>query len=269
MSEVSDILVSSVLQRKIKSPPKVFIAIPHYQGTMRVELSKFLQIQTLQSSLNHFPFFESRPWDATRNLIVKDFLETRRNYNFLLMIDTDVVPPANILDLANFNCDIISPVCFSFQEGAPFALILKEVPGGFQQLNPVPANQLIEDVGACGTGCLMIHRRVLEALDPPWFRFEYTKEGLLGGGEDFFFMKKARAAGFKIFVHTSYLASHYSEIDLLQVNNLLGKVQQESAVAACKEVLQKVLVLLNSGESIEKIKQAVENSLQGQPQKKN
>jgi GT2 family glycosyltransferase len=63
----------------------------------------------------------------------------------------------------------------------------------------------------------MIRRRVFEKLDPPYFKYVYDEMGKLKLGQDFYFCQKAREAGFRIYVHTGILTSHYQNIDLLKL----------------------------------------------------
>lgn len=237
----------------------VFIAIPHYKGILRVELANFLLYQSWKGNLQHFPFFEGRPHDANRNSIVKEFLRNRKE-NYLLMCDTGVVPPYDILDLANLDLDVVAGLCFSWQEGIPFALVLDEVLGGFKQSKEIPPNTLLQK-DAVGAGCLLIHRRVLEGISPPWFKFEQDEWGCLKGGEDFDFCKKVRKHGFKVHVHTGYMCSHYGEVDIKQVNNLLVGAQRDAAIQGGKEVIIKVLNLIQGNGDMAHLKGVLESSL--------
>jgi len=238
---------------------KVFIAIPHYKGVLRVELANFLLYQSWKGNLQHFPFFEGRPHDANRNSIVKEFLGNRKE-DYLLMCDTGVVPPYDILDLVNLDLDVVAGLCFSWQEGIPFALVLDEVPGGFKQSKEIPPNTLLQR-DAVGAGCLLIHRRVLESISPPWFKFEQDEWGCLKGGEDFDFCKKARKHGFKVHVHTGYMCSHYGEVDIKQINNLLVGAQRDASIQGGKEVIIKILNLLQNNGDMNHLKNVLESSL--------
>jgi GT2 family glycosyltransferase len=71
---------------------------------------------------------------------------------------------------------------------------------------PSTKDDLVECDGV-GGGCLLVHRQVLDAIEPPWF--EYNKGTFVG--EDFYFCRKAQEAGFKIYADPSVLVGHYSE----------------------------------------------------------
>jgi len=68
---------------------------------------------------------------------------------------------------------------------------------------PARREDLIERDGV-GGGCLLIHRRVLEAIGDPWFECANN----LHMGEDFDFCRKAQEKGFKIYADPGVLCGH-------------------------------------------------------------
>jgi 2-polyprenyl-3-methyl-5-hydroxy-6-metoxy-1,4-benzoquinol methylase len=80
---------------------------------------------------------------------------------------------------------------------------------------PAHKEDLIECDGV-GGGCLLIHRRVLEAIKDPWFK---CNEGA-PAGEDFDFCRKVQAAGFKIFVDPGVICGH-EQRDITGANHFL------------------------------------------------
>jgi hypothetical protein len=75
--------------------------------------------------------------------------------------------------------------------------------GAATALLPATRADLIECDGV-GGGCLLIHRRVFEAMEKPYFQ---CNPGTFIG-EDFYFCRKAQAAGFKIFVDPGIICGH-------------------------------------------------------------
>jgi len=70
-------------------------------------------------------------------------------------------------------------------------------------LEPRPEGALLE-VRRFGTHVTLIHREVLEAIEPPWFK----RQSEFGSGEDFYFVEQAEAAGYQPYVDLSQVAAH-------------------------------------------------------------
>ena len=68
---------------------------------------------------------------------------------------------------------------------------------------PAKREDLIECDGV-GGGCLLIHRRVFDAIEKPYFKC--NPDTFIG--EDFYFCRKVREAGFKIYLDPSILCGH-------------------------------------------------------------
>lgn len=62
-------------------------------------------------------------------------------------------------------------------------------------------------VARTGTHCTLVHRSVLEAIEPPWFK-RFGRGRRAGAGSDFYFHGKAREAGFESYVDLSVIAGH-------------------------------------------------------------
>lgn len=90
--------------------------------------------------------------------------------------------------------------------------------GGFSCIDDYPLDTVIE-IGGCGTGCLLIHRSVLELVqqnatthqgkDWCWFI-----EGAINGvyfGEDLLFSKRLHQLGVKIYAHTGAICAHHKD----------------------------------------------------------
>jgi len=206
----------------IENNISIYLAVLN-QGEIAVELT-----QALNSILatSPFPIFIDysceKPISYNRNQIVKRFLD-RPQYDYLVMIDSDIVPPADYLKLVDFKKDIISGVCFAFTKNNIFPLVLKrgkKKNEGFkyypyESINPKYWKGLLE-VDAVGTGAIILSRKVLEAIPYP-FRNEYDKTGEKQIGLDLNFCRRAKALGFQVFCHTDYVCSHHTRFDLRNV----------------------------------------------------
>ena len=153
------------------------------------------------------------PYDVMRNSACDDAL--RAGFQWLMFLDDDVIaPPDTFARLAGHGADVISGLYYRRQEPiCPVAMTI----GKDGQTTWVrawsPPDSTIE-VDLVGAGCLLIHRRVLEALGAPWFEWQIGKprdaaQPKVGAmSEDFAFCMRAKSAGFKIYLDTSIRCEH-------------------------------------------------------------
>jgi hypothetical protein len=164
----------------------------------------------------------------SRNVVVKNFLDEVTT-PWLLMIDSDErLPIETFFKLVDAAHDKDRPIV----SGLVFAAFfdnsdnLRAVPTiyrmttdkGLQPIDDYPIDTLME-VDATGTGCLLIHRSVLETMreqatpnqgrDWAWF-----VEGAIEGtyfGEDLLFSKRLKSMGYKIHAHTGAILPHQKQ----------------------------------------------------------
>jgi len=151
------------------------------------------------------------PIYLNRRSIVQDFLKTDGEY--LLMVDHDVVPVHNVLD-ADIHYDITgfpTPIHTNgMKRWNIYKKPFKDMEYG--SLNPMEKGH--EEVDVVGTGCILIHRKVLEKIDD----FTPVLDGQdIKYGTDFGFCQRAKAAGFTIGVEWNYPCHHYKTVDLLHI----------------------------------------------------
>jgi len=217
------------------------------QGEVRVELSYLGTQLTHQNKYNIFYSYPAdKPIESNRNKIVKDFL-SKPEYDYLLMIDGDIIPPLNILDLADHDKDIITPVLYTFRQigGGQHGivpLIMKKEEGNDNKYKVIDIGKEkgIMEVDASGSGCMLIARRVLEHKDMRYpFKNYYDEDGIRNFGLDFSFCKRAKEAGFSVWVDTRKECSHWTVLDLKMVYNTIMKFKegQDNLVEKLKERL--------------------------------
>jgi hypothetical protein len=146
-----------------------------------------------------------------RNHIAAEFLRRAPalGLEYCLWIDSDMMPtPSTAVHLlhsaAAVGSDMLSALCF--QRIPPFLACVTPVPG-----SSLSYNGGIQEVAEAGFGCILVHRRVLEALPSPWFKYDQNEPG---GGEDIGFCRDARAAGFRIYVDMNLDCGHLAEISV-------------------------------------------------------
>uniref|UniRef100_A0A6M3JSF5 Glycosyltransferase n=2 Tax=viral metagenome TaxID=1070528 RepID=A0A6M3JSF5_9ZZZZ len=166
------------------------------------------------------------PVDIARNGLV-DNLERE----WLFMFDSDeTIPPEALMRLLSWNLPIVSGIVFlsSLDRPAPAIYrsgwrkngryyyvskaqevedyINKHKIEGDESLStilPATREDLIECDGV-GCGCILIHRSVFEKMKPPYFKVNTGKTS----GEDFYFCRKAKEAGYKIYADPGVLCGH-------------------------------------------------------------
>jgi hypothetical protein len=153
-------------------------------------------------------FFTGMPFDHARNTAVQRAIEG--GYTWLLFLDDDVVPPANVFDLlSRHGLDIVSGLYYRRSKPV-MPVMMREVPQGTEYITSFTPGTLLE-ADLVGSGCLLIHRRVLLGMKKPWFEWLLDHDELPENqrcSEDYDFCRKARKAGFRIFVDTSVQCKH-------------------------------------------------------------
>jgi hypothetical protein len=129
------------------------------------------------------------------------------------MLDDDNVPPNNILNLVDFNKDIICGISFGFQQNLVVPSVFKRRDNGLYTIHEFTGEEGLMEVDAAGSGQMIIARRVLEKLEYP-FRNEYDRDGVKKLGLDLNFCQRAKELGFQVFAHTDYICSHIVPFDL-------------------------------------------------------
>jgi hypothetical protein len=154
--------------------------------------------------------------------------------DYLFWLDSDMRFPKDILlRLLNHNEDIVG-INYSTRGIPPKFVAIKQlgIDEGEKSLRCVTTEDStgLEEVAAIGFGAVLIHRSVFEKLhDPhgpegPWFQFPWIHSKKQSMGEDVFFCKLAREAGFKVLVDhdLSKECAHIGELEYV-----LGHVDPE------------------------------------------
>lgn len=184
----------------------------------------------------------------SRNVLVKNFLE-QTDTDWLLMIDSDERLPLDAFDKLVALADaasrpIVSALVFAafFDNDdnlRPVPTIYEMVDGQLHCLDRYPEDQPLQ-VDATGTGCLLIHRSILQRLrdeagdnqGPDWAWFA---DGAIGGrwfGEDLLFCRRLHALGIPMWVHTGAILKHRKEFWLDDRHHKLWLSANQSETAA-------------------------------------
>jgi GT2 family glycosyltransferase len=176
------------------------------------------------SSLYHIDriiYYTSCYVHVNRNKIVRKFLQSKAEW--LLQLDPDLRFKQDLIQrlviladkkqakfVAGWYPNLTEmetgepnfiPLVFSRDEDTKYRPMLEVI----KAVEPMTAD-------AVATGCIMVHREVYEKVEKegpnPWFDFEETDRGT-ELGEDIFFSKTVREAGYEIWVDPLLRLEHY------------------------------------------------------------
>lgn len=180
-----------------------------------------------------------------RNRVVKTFLDNTDS-DWLLLIDSDEqLSPAvfdQLIDTAHHTeRPVVAGLVFAaFKVDGeaypkPVPAIFQDTPQGFLPLFKYDRNAVFQ-IDACGTGCVLIHRSVLEKMremaDPhqgtDWCWFW---DGPLNGewiSEDLLFSRRVRQLGFPIHVNTAAILPHQKSYWLDERHHIAWQLNENS-----------------------------------------
>lgn len=220
------------------SDVKLLILIP-CQGTLVEGLVKWLWYAIPKSPFSvSWDTYHGRPVDDARNGMVRRFLDDDIGFTHLMMIDDDIIPPPNALDMVKHQKAIVSAVLYTWSQGAPLPLIMKLDESGdaynqdVEAIGKLNRGEKLVSVDATGTGCFIARREVYENLVTNWFRYQYDENGKLILGEDYAFFRKARDLGYSVFIDGQVVCGHIGSVNVAEVASLLvaPKRQMEEVV---------------------------------------
>jgi len=160
------------------------------------------------------------------NHLIDTFLET--DLEWMLHLDADcIITPAHIERLASWKAPVVAAL--ALRRKPPYTPAIYRTPWNdkwvqdfdwirdwlmkhLDQLNGIdhaplilrPKEWPLHKVRRVGAHCLLVHRSVIEAIEPPW----YVAPHKSGSGSDFAFCEKVEEAGFDIMVDLSVIAGH-------------------------------------------------------------
>lgn len=214
-------------------------------GKIDIKLA-WVFLEWLQGADTKFTISYSKgvvPHDAARNQLAWEFLQSDADY--LLMVDADITPPKNILDMINHDVPVVAGMCLvDGREDIVTTAAREEEIDGQKTIHAISIRDFPKDVNPIpvdfvGAGCLLIRRDVLQTmmdkgLHP--FRFEYEpfnkeKAGIPWRGEDYYFCHLARSLGFQTYIDRTMLCEHNKNVDLVKMNELIYKGQKQGSLS--------------------------------------
>ena len=124
-------------------------------------------------------------------------------------VDADVVPPLGTLQkLLDYDLPIVAGI-YPTVNGGKKTWSFKTVGPGWHSRDHLPKG--LAEVIAMGGSTVLIERDVFKRLEAPWFRATYRiEDGDYAEKEDEYFSRKAREAGYRLYVDPTIVCKHYN-----------------------------------------------------------
>jgi len=212
---------------------KILVAVLN-EGNVHTTLSENLGVMKNNPDYDvEVKYFAEKPISYNRNYIVQKFLAG--NWNYLMMIDDDTVPPASVINLADYKKDIIGALYFMYQKTEIMPVAFNRAEEGLYEPIKIDDKDGMVGCDAVGTGVIMLSRKVLEDIKAPFVN-EYDADGIKLFGLDIAFCRKAREKGYKIYVNLDYVCDHWQITNLRTFYNIM--YQQKDKILELKEKLK-------------------------------
>lgn len=224
----------NILQNVTLNPLRVMVCVftnPERHGWVNPELTTTLIRLSYDPRIQvaYTPIHAIYPACAARNTAVDVFLKS--NAEVLVLFDNDVSPPSNIADAIVSmpqECNIAVMPYWVWQPQQKHTLICfgKWEDGTMCVPDPETLKPGWQSMGAGGTGCMFIRRKVFTSPDKitePFFKILSDDRRGQIVSEDIYFTGLAAEAGFPTWTNTDFVCSHYHTVDLAEIN--LGIVQ--------------------------------------------
>lgn len=234
---------------------KLFVAVPSMGSVVDAQIYALRDLEKKYADQIEFTYppvlIQRKFHDYARNRMAAEFLNS--GCDILWFLDSDVVPPAHVLDLVVKHSqywDLAGapyPVFMtpSGYEGPQVVMCVYTNDGGGLHASKVPYEGTAF-VDGLATGCLFIKRDVFAQLSQPYFEFKYDAESrCISEGEDLGFCKKVNDLGYKFFTDFSMVCKHYKTVDLLDVNNYAINYANQAVLAYDANIRPKIDVLMN------------------------
>ena len=135
--------------------------------------------------------------------------------DYILFMDYDVIPRHNTLEkLIAADKDIISGVYPLAQRCEIKWCLSKDEPFSAMEIGDLPDNMF--KASTICNGIMLVKTEVFDNLQWPYWRSQFVKGGV-SMGHDIYFCKKAREAGYDLWVDPKIKCSHIKSVDLLGI----------------------------------------------------
>ena len=139
----------------------------------------------------------------------------------ILFVDYDVLPRGNTLGkLLEHDKDIVSGIYPTTQKCEIKWCLSRDEKFELMPINELPNN--LFKVNVVSNGMMLVKMEVFDNLDWPYWRTEYAPGDIVTGA-DIYFCRKAKQAGYDLWVDPKIKCNHFKMVDLLGIAKLYIK----------------------------------------------
>lgn len=138
--------------------------------------------------------------------------------DFLLWLDSDMRFPKETIGHLILRDKPIVAANYSTRRMPVKPVAMRDARGQIERVYTGPESEGLEAVDYVGMGVMMVKREVFEKLDAPWFAIPYSTVGNHYIGEDVFFCRKAKEAGYETLVDHD-LSQHVKHIGTFEYSH--------------------------------------------------
>jgi hypothetical protein len=135
---------------------------------------------------------------SQRMELARQALEEKADY--LLWLDSDMRFPKETIGHLILRDKPIVAANYATRRMPVKPVAMMDDDGKIGRVYTAPDSEGLQPVDYIGMGVMMVKREVFEKLDAPWFAIPYSTVGSHYIGEDVFFCRKAREAGYEVLV---------------------------------------------------------------------
>ena len=218
----------------LKKNTGVMVCIPNLQASINTSLAIWLQSLAFKTIDINCPYFfkihmpnDLVPIEWARNQCVREFMKDEY-FKRLWFVDSDMIPPANALDLLEYDGPIVSAMTYIWAhekfDNERYVPPHVRINGfRYQQKTDDYMSLLPNQTGdpftcdAAGMAVTVLSREMLLRMPEPWFRGHRDPYGQLLRGEDLDFCKRANDLGYSVTYVPRIIWGHTKQVDIKQI----------------------------------------------------
>lgn len=189
---------------------KILIAVPTFENISSDTFKSIYGLIKPQDTIVQFDYVKGYDCARARNLIAKEAIEY--NFDYVLMVDSDIILPSDTLVKMLNNPVDICLGCYPRKNTTNdtvelFKLNQKDYIETFKAEEIDNLSGKIEVKGG-GFGCAFINVNLFKILPYPWFKYvEYDNGDILS--EDNYFCSSLKSNNIKVYADTDVRCGHY------------------------------------------------------------